>query len=153
VLFPRMHAYSVCIPCLPHPSHSCPIHKNYPFVFVLFYFESHTKLLLRICFPICVLVFPISAFIIYLLVLLFILYIQCHTIVQPHNNNMQYDGVAKQLHKNVFIIRLFACYARQSNEIVCLSYFPCILCLALVQFIMEVVVEHPVQNLKFWNSL
>jgi len=54
---------------------------------------------------------------------------------------MQYEGVAKQLHVNVFIIRLFACCARQSNEIVRLSYFLCILCLDLVQFIMEVVME------------
>lgn len=56
-------------------------------------------------------------------------YIQYHTIVQPHNNNMRYEGVANQLHTNVFIIRLFAMRGTQMKLYVCRissAFFVCI---------------------------
>jgi hypothetical protein len=75
--------------------------------------------LLWMCFPLCVFVFTVSAFLIYLLVFLFVPYIQCHTIVQPRNNNMQYEVGAQQLHVNVFSIRLFPMPGSQVKLYVC----------------------------------
>jgi len=46
------------------------------------------------------------------------LFIQCHTVVQPHSN-VWYEMVAQQLHMNVFIIRLFPMQGSQIKLYVC----------------------------------
>jgi len=47
-----------------------------------------------------------------------LLFIQCYTIVQPHNN-VWYETVAQQLHMNVFIIGLFPMQGSQIKLYVC----------------------------------